>query len=103
MDALRLAKVDNFLLGKQWVVLDLVDGRHDGGLCEQLLEVLDRVICDANGLYFVWDGLDELLEVLPGVDVGYAAVEITGAVFVFGEERVVSFASISKSRTAGKP
>lgn len=35
--------------------------------------------------------LDELLEALPGVNVSDAVVDITGAVFELGEQRVVSW------------
>jgi hypothetical protein len=70
VDALLLAEVNNLLLWAKWVVLDLVDSRDDGGLGQQLLEVLDRVVGDANGLDLVGMCLDQLLEVLPCVLVG---------------------------------
>lgn len=44
MDALCVAHVDDFLLGKTGVVLDLVDGRGDGGHGEELLQVLFAVL-----------------------------------------------------------
>jgi hypothetical protein len=91
VNALFLAKVDDFLLGQQRVVLDLVGGGRDGGLGEQLLQVLDRVVCDADGLDLVGVRLDQGLHVLPGVDVGDAAVEVARAVFELGEEGVVSW------------
>jgi hypothetical protein len=91
MNALVLAEIDNFLLRQQWVILDLVDGRCDGGFCEQLLHILDRVICDADGLDFVGVRLDQFLKVLPGLDVGDAVVDVAGAVFELGEEGVVSW------------
>jgi hypothetical protein len=84
MNALVLAEIDNFLLRQQWVVLDLVDGGCDGGFCEQLLDGLD----------FVGVRLDEFLEVLPGLDVGDAVVDVAGAVFEFGEEGVVSWSML---------
>jgi len=39
MDALFRAQVDNFLLRQGWVVFDLVDGRDDGAVGEELFEV----------------------------------------------------------------
>jgi hypothetical protein len=41
VNALLLAKVDNFLLGQEGMVLDLVDGWDNSALRKQLLEVLD--------------------------------------------------------------
>lgn len=70
VDALLLAVIYDFLLGKKRVVLNLVGGGDNGGLRKKLLEVLDRVVCDTNGLDLVGVGLDQLLETLPGVDVG---------------------------------
>ena len=61
VDPLCVAKVDDLLLGEKRVVLDLVGGGHDGGSGEQLLQVLDRVVRDADGLDLVRVGLDELL------------------------------------------
>jgi hypothetical protein len=72
------------------MVLNLVDSGSDSRVLEQLLEVLDRVVADADGLDFVGVRLDELLEVLPGILVRYAAVNVSGAVFEFGEEGVVA-------------
>lgn len=39
MDAIFLAKVDNLLLGKAGVVLNLVDGGDHSGVREELLEI----------------------------------------------------------------
>jgi hypothetical protein len=61
MDALFPAKIHHLLLGQQRMVLYLVHGRGDGGLRKQLLEVLDRVVCDADGLDLVGTSLYELL------------------------------------------
>jgi hypothetical protein len=91
VDALVFAEVDYFLLRQQRVVFDLVDGWCDGGFGKELLHVLDRVVCDANGLYFIGVCLDEFLEVLPCLHVCDAVVDVAGAVFEFGEERVVSW------------
>ena len=76
------------------MVFDLVDSGRDGGLCEQLLHVLDRVVCDANGLDLVGVRLDQLLKVLPCLDVRDAVVDVAGAVFEFGEEGVVSWQTL---------
>lgn len=70
VDALLLAQIDDLLLWQQRVVLDLVDRRGDGGLSKQLLQVLDRVVGNADSLDLVGMRLDQLLEVLPRVDVG---------------------------------
>jgi hypothetical protein len=90
VDAFLLAEVYDLLLGEERVVLDLVGGGGDCGLGEELLEVFDRVVCDADGLDFVRVGFGERLEVLPRVDVRDAVVDVAGAVFELGEERVVS-------------
>jgi hypothetical protein len=90
VDALLLAEVDDLLLGKQRVVLDLVDGWGDGGLCEKLLQVLDGVVGDADSLDLLRVRLDQLLEVLPCVDVGDGVVDVTAAVFELGKEGVIS-------------
>jgi hypothetical protein len=44
MDTLLLAEVDDLLLGKLGVVLDLVNGGNDGGVRQKLLEVLLAVL-----------------------------------------------------------
>lgn len=44
MDTLLLAEVDDLLLGKFGVVLDLVNGGNDGGVRQKLLEVLLAVL-----------------------------------------------------------
>lgn len=44
VDALFTAEVDNLLLGKAGVVLDLVDGRDNLGHREKLLKVLFAVL-----------------------------------------------------------
>lgn len=45
MNALLLAEVDNLLLRKTGMVLDLVDGGDDSGMRQKLLEVLLAVLC----------------------------------------------------------
>jgi hypothetical protein len=95
--ALVFAEIDNLLLRQQRVVFDLVDCGRDGRLGEQLLHVLDRVVGHADGFDFVRVRLDEFLEVLPGLDVCDAVVDVAGAVGEFGEERVVAWHSISQS------
>ena len=91
MDALLLAEVDDLLLWQERVVFDLVGGGDDGGLGEELLEVLDGVVGHADGLDLLRVCLVQLLHVLPCVDVGDGAVEIAVAVFELGEEGVVSW------------
>jgi hypothetical protein len=91
VDALVFAEINDFLLGQQRVVFDLVDGGRDGGFCEELLHVFDRVVCDADGLYFVGMGLDEFLHVEPCLHVRVLVVDVARAVFELGEERVVSW------------
>ena len=44
VDALLLAQVDNLLLGKTGVVLDLVNGGDDSGVRQKLLKVLLAVL-----------------------------------------------------------
>lgn len=90
VNALFFAKVDNLLLWEGRVVLDLVDGRDNGRLRQQFLEVLLAVVGDTNGLDLA--GADELLHALPGGDVGVGVVDVAGdAVGEFGEHGVVSF------------
>jgi hypothetical protein len=102
VDALVFAEIDDLLLGQQRVVFDLVDGGRDGCFCEELLHVLDRVVCDANGLYLVGMGLDEFLHVEPCLHVRVLVVDVAGAVLELGEERVVSWAlSIYKAWNLG--
>ena len=72
------------------MVFDLVDGGGDGGLCEELLEVLDRVIGHADGLHLIRLRLNKGLKLLPGLYVSCAVVDVAGAVFEFGKEGVVS-------------
>ena len=68
-DTLLFAKVDNLLLRQVGVVLDLVGSGDDGCLSKQLLEVLDGVVGDADGLDLLGVCLVQLLHVLPCVDV----------------------------------
>lgn len=58
VDALLLAEVDNLLLGKARVVLDLVDSGDDGGMRQKLLEVSLAVLW--------WDVSLELYEIEGG-------------------------------------
>ena len=84
-----VAEVDSILLGKRGVVLDLVDGGNNGGLGQQLLEVLDTVVGDTDGLDLA--GANELLHALPGGHMGVIVDDITRAIFELGEEGVVSW------------
>jgi hypothetical protein len=63
VNSLGFAEIDNLLLWQERVVFDLVRSRCDGRFREQLLHVLVGVVCDADGLDFVWVRLDELLHV----------------------------------------
>ena len=72
------------------MVLDLVDSGDDGSLGQKLLHVLDRVVGDTDGLDLIGVRLDQVLEVLPCVDVSDGVVDITAAVLELGEERVVA-------------
>ena len=49
-DVLRLAVVDELLVRKEWVDLDLVDRWWDLGVGEEILKVLDGPVGDTNGL-----------------------------------------------------
>lgn len=90
VDAFCPAEIDNLLLGQKRVVLNLIDGGHNRRLGKKLLEIFDRVIGDANGLDLVRVCLDELLEVLPCLDVVGAVVNVTRTVFELGEEGMVA-------------
>jgi hypothetical protein len=90
VDAFVFAEINHFLLWEQRVVFNLVHSGRDGCLCEEFLHIFDRVVCDANGFDFVWVRLNQLLEVLPCLDVCDAVVDVAGAVFEFGEKGVVS-------------
>lgn len=92
-DALSLAEVDDLLLGEKRVVLDLVDGGDDLGLLEELLEVLDAVVGDTDSLDLA--GVKKLLHRLPCVDVSPVLNDITRAVLLLREERVVALKDIS--------
>jgi hypothetical protein len=110
VDALFLAKVDNLLLRERRVVLDLVDGGNDGGVGEELFKVALAVLftrgkevrCgsidegwgegetnvgNADGPGFA--RLEQLLHLLPSVDVVVAADDVTLAIGEFGEAVVV--------------
>ena len=63
-DVLGLAVVDELLVWKEWVDLDLVDCWWDLGVGEESLEVLDGPVGDTDGLGEAV--LDELLHCAPG-------------------------------------
>lgn len=70
------------------MVLDLVDGGHDLGLGEELLEVDLGVVGHANGLGLA--RLDERLHLLPGGDVVVVPGDVALAVGQLGEAVVVA-------------
>jgi hypothetical protein len=88
MDALRFAEVNNILLRKRWVIFDLVDGRNDSGLREQLFEVFYAVVRNSNCLHLA--RCQQLLHSLPRLYVRPVFYKIAGAVGEFGESLVVS-------------
>ena len=88
MNALLVAKVNNFLLRQRRVVLNLVGGGDNGGLRQELLEVLDAVVGDTNGLDLA--GADELLHALPGGDVGVAVVNVARPIWELGEDGMIA-------------
>lgn len=90
VNALLLAEINNLLLGQERVILDLIGSRHNGGLCEQLFKVLDGVVGNTDGLDLLGVGLDQLLEVLPCVDMCDGVVDVTAAVLELREKGVVS-------------
>lgn len=71
------------------MILDLVRSGHDCRLCEQFLKEGDGEIGYAD--CFDFSAGEELFEGFVGVDVGYAGIEIAGAVGEFWEEGVVSW------------
>lgn len=89
MDALLPAEIHNVLLRQVRVIFDLVDGRHDGDVREEVLQEAYAVVGDADGFGFA--GLQELLHLLVGADVGPGRVEVAAAVGVFGEFGVVAW------------
>ena len=88
VNSLLVAVVHNLLLRQRGVVLDLVGGRNHSSLREQLLQVLDTVVGDANG--FDLAGADELLHALPGRDVRVAVDNVARAIGELGDHGVVS-------------
>lgn len=72
------------------MVFDLVGGGDDSSLGEELGQVFYGVVGDADGFDFIRVLLVDGFEVLPSVDVGDGVVNVAGAVFVFGEERMVA-------------
>lgn len=66
----------------------LVCGGDNGSLVKELLQVLDAIVRDTNGLGLAC--LDQLLQVLPGVDMRPLAIEVTRAILELWEEWVVA-------------
>ena len=88
MDTLLLAVVDDLLLWERGVVLNLVDCRYHGSLRKQLLQITHAVVRDTDGLDLICR--KELLHVLPCFNVGVRVNDVSGAILMLREERVVS-------------
>ena len=89
-DTLLLADINDFLLRKRWVVLNLVDSWDDSCDCEELLQIFLAVVGDTNGLYFAAG--KELLHFQPGLGVIplRSWCDITGTIWLGGEFNIVS-------------
>lgn len=90
VNTLLVAEVNNLLLGQRWVVLDLVDGRDDGGLGQERLQVRNTAVGDTDGPDLAI--ANELLHALPGGNVGVAVVNVPGSICELREDGVVAFA-----------
>lgn len=86
VDALLVAEVDDLLLRQGGVVLDLVGGGDDARLGQELLQILDAVVGDADGLDLA--GVHEILHALPRCDMRVAVDDIPRAVGQLGEDGV---------------
>jgi hypothetical protein len=116
VNALLVAQVDNLLLGKTGVVLNLVDGGNNGSVGEKLLEILDAVlhpetqrvsenhnkevadssyVADTNALGLASG--NKLLHLLPGVDVVVVMDNVSRAIGLGGELVVVTL-GVEKNR-----
>lgn len=89
VNALLLAEVDNLLLRQGGVILDLVGGRDDCYLGQKLLQILDTVVGDTDGLDFA--RTDQLLHVLIGGDMAVAVDDVPAAISQLGENVVVTW------------
>ena len=87
-DTLLFAKVDNLLLRQVGVVLDLVGGGDNSCLAQQLLQVGNAEVRNANRLHLAT--LLHRLHPLPRIHIRPLSVEIARAVLVLGEEWVVA-------------
>lgn len=96
VDTLLLAKVHDLLLRQRGVVLNLVGSGDNGGLGQELLQVLDTVVGDTDGLDLA--GADELLHALPGGDVRVGVVNVPRSIGELGEDVVVACAGICLGR-----
>jgi hypothetical protein len=86
--ALLFAVIDDFLLGQKRMVFDLIHRRYDGGLRQQLFEVLPAIIGHANGLHPLRE--KQLLHIPVGIHVRAIPDQIAGAVWELGEKRVAT-------------
>lgn len=88
MDALRLTEIHDLLLRQGWMVLDLVHGGDHCRVRKQLFQVSQTVVRNADGLYLACR--EQLLHLLPCLDMGPVADDIAGAIGELGELLVVS-------------
>lgn len=90
VNTLLLTEIDDLLLRQRGVVLNLIGSGDNGGLGQELLQVLDTVVGDTNGPNF--SGADELLHALPGSNVLVRVVNVPRSIGELGEDVVVSCA-----------
>lgn len=74
-NTLLSAECRDLCLREVWVIFYLVCGWSDGGVLEQLLQERNAVIRNANGLRL--SGFQQLLHVLPGLEMREFRVEIS--------------------------
>jgi hypothetical protein len=75
------------VLRQVWVVLNLVSGKDNVSLAQQLLQVRNTEVGNTNRIHFA--GFLHCLRSLPGVQVLSLGVEIARTVFALEEEWVV--------------
>lgn len=88
-NALLFAEVDDVLLRQQRMVFDLVDGRDDADLREELFEISLGVVGHADGLDFAT--LQQLFEILVRVHMRSFSDQVSAAIGQFGELFMIAF------------